>query len=133
MPGFAYPFVYECGNCDYETTVERSDAHELYPVNSDSLKALEVVLEERGWIRPNDGGLLCPDCAKTEESPSSGVDVSNPYDEEEEPDLHRAWADGYRAGQADSPVPSGRLYNQDRKSSAWVDGYTAAKLELDIG
>ena len=50
MPGLSYPFVYECSNCDRETTVTREDARGLYP-DPDSFNAVEVVLQERGWAR----------------------------------------------------------------------------------
>lgn len=62
MPGLSYPFVFECSNCDAETTVTREDARGLYP-NADSVNALDVVLEQRGWMRGElDRELFCPDC-----------------------------------------------------------------------
>jgi hypothetical protein len=66
MPGLSYPFVYECSNCDRETTVERVDARDLH-TNPDSINALEIVLQQRGWLRDELKGLLfCPDCADPE-------------------------------------------------------------------
>lgn len=62
MPGLSYPFVYECSNCGTETTVTRTDARDYYP-NPDSFNAVEVVLEQRGWVRGELEELLfCPDC-----------------------------------------------------------------------
>jgi hypothetical protein len=66
MPGLSYPFVYECSNCDAETTVERSDARDLH-TNPDSFNAVEIVLQRRGWLRDDiDGVLFCPDCVEPE-------------------------------------------------------------------
>lgn len=62
MPGLSYPFVYECSNCDNETTVERADARDLH-TNPDSINAVEIVLQQRGWVRGELQRLLfCPDC-----------------------------------------------------------------------
>jgi hypothetical protein len=66
MPGLSYPFVYECTNCGAETTIERADARQLH-TNPDSINALEIILQERGWLRDDIKGLLfCPDCAAAE-------------------------------------------------------------------
>jgi hypothetical protein len=63
MPGLSYPFVYECSGCGNETTVTRDDARGLYP-DPDSLNAVDVVLEQRGWMRDEIEELLfCPECA----------------------------------------------------------------------
>ena len=63
MPGLSYPFVYECSGCGNETTVTRDDARGLY-LDLDSLNAVDVVLEQRGWMRGEMEELLfCPDCA----------------------------------------------------------------------
>jgi hypothetical protein len=57
-----YPFAFKCAGCDEETTVERSDARGLAP-NPDSMSAVEIVLDERGWLQDEiDGRLLCPGC-----------------------------------------------------------------------
>jgi hypothetical protein len=62
MPGLDYPFVYECSNCDSETTITRSEARDLHP-NPDSLNAHALVLRNRGWMRNELEGLLwCPGC-----------------------------------------------------------------------
>jgi hypothetical protein len=62
MPGPTYPFAFKCAGCDEETTVERSDAHDL-ALNPDSLDAVKIVLDERGWLQDDtDGRLFCPDC-----------------------------------------------------------------------
>jgi len=62
MPGLSYPFVYECSNCERETTVTRADARGLYP-DPDSFNAVEVVLEQRGWMRGElEQSFFCPDC-----------------------------------------------------------------------
>ena len=62
MPGLSYPFVYECSNCDRETTVTREDARGLYP-DPDSFNAVEVVLQEWGWMHGElDQSIFCPDC-----------------------------------------------------------------------
>ena len=62
MPGLSYPFAYECSNCERETTVTREDARGLYP-HPDSFNAVEVVLQERGWMRGELEDLLfCPNC-----------------------------------------------------------------------
>jgi hypothetical protein len=50
MPGLSYPFVYECSSCGTETTVTREDARGLYP-DPDSPNAVDIVLQERGWMR----------------------------------------------------------------------------------
>jgi hypothetical protein len=66
MPGPTYPSAFKCFNCDTETTVERSDARELAP-NPDSTGAVEIVLEQRGWLQDDiDGRLFCPDCTDVE-------------------------------------------------------------------
>ena len=58
----SYPFVYECSNCGDETTVTREDAHGFYP-DPDSLNAVEVVLQERGWMSGKaEDMLFCPNC-----------------------------------------------------------------------
>ena len=62
MPGLTYPFVYERSNCGAGTTVTREDARGLYP-DPDSLDAVEVVLEQRGWSLESMHGPFCPDCA----------------------------------------------------------------------
>ena len=62
MPGLSYPFVHECCGCGNETTVTRDDARDLYP-DPDSLNAVDVVLEQRGWMRGEvEEMLFCPDC-----------------------------------------------------------------------
>jgi hypothetical protein len=62
MPGLDYPFVYECSNCGAGTTVTREDARGLYP-DPDSFNAVEVVLQERGWMRGElKEKLFCPEC-----------------------------------------------------------------------
>lgn len=62
MPSPSYPVVFECSNCEAETTVTREDARGLYP-NPDSLNAPDVVLEQRGWMRGEiDDLLFCSDC-----------------------------------------------------------------------
>ena len=63
-PGLSYPFVYECSGCGNETTVTRGDARGLYP-DPDSLNAVDVVLEQRGWMRMEEM-LFCPECGGTE-------------------------------------------------------------------
>jgi len=69
MPGLSYPFTYECSNCSAETTVTRADARILYP-NPESFNAVEVVLEQRGWMRGEiDGVLFCPDCISGTSAP----------------------------------------------------------------
>lgn len=66
MPGLSYPFVYECSNCEAETTVKRSDARDLH-TNPDSMNAVEIVLQQRGWLRDEIKGVLfCPDCVNVE-------------------------------------------------------------------
>jgi hypothetical protein len=45
MPGLSYPFVFECEECDTETTVTRAEARDLYP-NPDSLTAVDEVLQQ---------------------------------------------------------------------------------------
>jgi hypothetical protein len=66
MPDLSYPFVYECSGCEAEITVSREDARGLYP-DPDSFNAVEVVLQERGWMRgEQDEMLFCPDCAGPE-------------------------------------------------------------------
>jgi len=55
MPGLSYPFVYECSGCGNETTVTREDARGYYP-DPDSLNAVDVVLEQRGWMRGRASG-----------------------------------------------------------------------------
>lgn len=63
MPGLSSPFVHECSGCGNETTVTREDARGYYP-DPDSLNAVDVVLEQRGWMQGEvEEMLLCPDCA----------------------------------------------------------------------
>ena len=62
MPGLDYPFVYECTNCNEETTVRRKDTRGLYP-DPESPNAVKVVLEDRGWMRGKPEEMLfCPNC-----------------------------------------------------------------------
>jgi hypothetical protein len=62
MSRLDYPLTYECANCDRETTVEREDLRTLH-TNPQSINALEIVLQRRGWLRDDlDGLLFCPDC-----------------------------------------------------------------------
>ena len=62
MPGPDYPFDFVCAGCGKEITVEQSDARDLAP-NPDSTDAVEIVLEQRGWLQNDiDGRLFCPDC-----------------------------------------------------------------------
>jgi len=69
MPGLSYPFVYECSNCDRETTVTREDARGLYP-DPNSFNAVEVVLEQRGWMHGEfDRSIFCPDCVGDTSAP----------------------------------------------------------------
>lgn len=64
MPRLDYPFVFECSNCDVETTVTRQDARDLYP-DPDSIDAVHMVLRDRGWLRDEIDRLIwCPDCAE---------------------------------------------------------------------
>jgi len=64
MPGLSYPFVYECTNCGAKTTITRTEARDL-AVNPDSINALEIVLQQRGWLRDETEGLLwCSSCAE---------------------------------------------------------------------
>ncbi len=66
MPGLSYPFVYECTECGEETTITRTEARDL-AINPDSINALEIVLQGRGWLRDEMEGLLwCPSCAEGE-------------------------------------------------------------------
>jgi hypothetical protein len=66
MPGLDYPFVFECSNCSAETTVERSDAHGLHP-DPNNLHAIDMVLEDRGWVRDDiDQLIFCPGCRPRE-------------------------------------------------------------------
>lgn len=58
----------------------------------------------------------------------ASIETSNRFDPDEEPELHEAWSDGYRAGQNDESVPEEYTNNPDEKASAWIDGYTAAQL-----
>ena len=62
MHGLTYPFAFTCVNCDEETVVERSDARGL-ALNPDSLNAVSIVLQQRGWLQDEiDGRIFCPDC-----------------------------------------------------------------------
>jgi hypothetical protein len=62
MPGLTYPFAFTCVNCDQKTVVERSDARGL-SLNPDSLNAVSIVLQQRGWLQDEiDGRIFCPDC-----------------------------------------------------------------------
>jgi len=57
-----YPFAFVCSNCDEETVVERSDARGL-ALNPDSLYAMSIVLQQRGWLQDEINGLIfCPNC-----------------------------------------------------------------------
>lgn len=63
MPGLNYPFVFECSGCGAETIVKRPDARDLH-VNPDSINAVEIVLQKRGWLRDDIKGLIfCRECA----------------------------------------------------------------------
>ena len=62
-PASRTPFVHECSSCGSETTVTREDARGPYP-DPNSLNAVDVVLEQRGWMRGEvEEVLLCPECA----------------------------------------------------------------------
>ena len=90
MPGLSYPFVYECSNCGAKTTVTRDDARGLHP-DPDSLDALDVVLEQRGWMRDELEGLLwCSACI-----PSDGHDEGQ-IDQEDTSHLN-AFSGRYKA------------------------------------
>ncbi len=66
MPGLSYPFVYECTNCGEETTITRPEARDL-AINPDSFDAVEIVLQQRGWLRDEINDLLwCSSCAEGE-------------------------------------------------------------------
>lgn len=54
---------------------------------------------------------------------------TNPYDEEDEPDLHKAWAKGYRAAKKGIPPRDGLLHDADEAPDAWLDGYAATQRE----
>lgn len=71
MSGLSYPFIYECSNCERETTIERADALDL-STNPDSINALEIILRRRGWLRDDIKGLLfCPECTGADEDASN--------------------------------------------------------------
>jgi subtilase family serine protease len=62
MPAPDYPFVFECTTCGQETTVTREDALGLYS-DPESVNAVSVVLEQRGWMRgTSEEMLFCPAC-----------------------------------------------------------------------
>ena len=64
MAGLTYPFVYECSNCDSETTIRRTDSRDVHS-NPDSLNSHALVLRTRGWMRDEIEGLLwCPACIR---------------------------------------------------------------------
>ena len=66
MPGLDYPFDFECSNCKSETTVHRPDARDVHP-DPDSLHAIDMVLEDRGWTRDGiDQLIFCPSCGAPE-------------------------------------------------------------------
>ena len=60
MPGLSYPFVFEYDNYSAETTVERCDARDLFSLDPDSMTAVDVVLESRGWLQTQDE-IFCSD------------------------------------------------------------------------
>lgn len=63
MPDLSYPFVYECANCDREAIVTRAEVRTLN-VNPDSFNAVEIILQQRGWMRDDAKGTLwCPNCS----------------------------------------------------------------------
>ena len=62
MPDLDYPFDFVCADCGKEITVEQSDARDL-ALGPDSMGAVEIVLEQHGWLQDDiDGRLFCPDC-----------------------------------------------------------------------
>ena len=70
------PVFYKCSGCGAETTVTREDACGLYP-DPDSPNAVEVVLQEWGWMRGEiEEQLFCPGCAGPE---STGDDTPMIY------------------------------------------------------
>ena len=67
MPGFSYPFVFECFACGERTVVDRTDAAGLHPT-PDSHAAVYAVLEKREWVHKEMAErLLCPDCTGRKE------------------------------------------------------------------
>ena len=73
MAGLTYPFVYECTNCNTQTTITRTQAHDVHP-NPDSINAHILVLRTQGWMRDEIGGLLwCPDCIPSDTDEDQGA------------------------------------------------------------
>lgn len=53
---------------------------------------------------------------------------TNPYNGFQEPKLHDAWEEGYRAGRKGRPYPNENPYDdEDKRARAWLRGYTAAR------
>jgi len=60
-------------------------------------------------------------------TPSRGG-TFNPFEEASCPDLHSAWEEGFRACRAGRPVPERHRKSSSSISTAWLNGYTAARL-----
>jgi hypothetical protein len=57
------------------------------------------------------------------------VSPENPYDEDNEPVLHDAWAEGAEAAQTDEDLgPVEDLYDDPDAAYAFLKGYTEARL-----
>lgn len=53
----------------------------------------------------------------------------NPYSTEET-ELRSAWDEGFAAGRRNEPIPEDRIYDDDDKEQAWVEGYTKGQMTL---
>lgn len=53
----------------------------------------------------------------------------NPYSKEET-ELRSAWNEGFAAGRRNEPIPEDRIYDNDNKEQAWVEGYTKGQMTL---
>ena len=57
------------------------------------------------------------------------ADEKNPYPKNK-PELRSAWNEGFAAGRRNDPIPEERIYDDDDKEQAWVEGYTEGQMML---
>lgn len=57
------------------------------------------------------------------------ADDKNPYPEDK-PELRSAWNEGYATAWRNESIPKERIYHDDDKEQAWVQGYTEGQMIL---
>lgn len=54
---------------------------------------------------------------------------NNPYPDDK-PDLQAAWDEGHATGERNESIPKGRIYDEDDKEQAWIEGYMEGQMAL---